>query len=171
MKIAKELAREARRLGICDEWHSELKKLTDKRAMVEMYVAGLDFCLSNDYPSNEYIRSNFKGVLEEYGVFLDDEIDVYNPKQLIALGDTVGQASITEYNVSRIYAKHDSMLNIRITDSAFALIDVLDDAKITIEAIDNARVCVYLYDSGQVDVKTRGENSTIKIINKQQKTY
>ena len=74
MKIAKELAREARRLGICDEWHSELKRLTDKRAMVEMYVTGLDFCLSNDYPSNEYIRSNFKGVMEEYGVFLDDEI-------------------------------------------------------------------------------------------------
>lgn len=45
MKIAKELAREARRLGICDEWHSELKRLTDKRAMVEMYLAGLDFCL------------------------------------------------------------------------------------------------------------------------------
>lgn len=109
--------------------------------------------------------------MEEYGVFLDDEIDVYNPKQLIALGDTVGQASITEYNVSRIYAKHDSTLNIRITDSAFALIDVLDEAKVTIEVAGNAKVCVYLYGSGSADTKTKEDDSIIKIINKQQKTY
>ena len=171
MKIAKKLAREARRLGICDEWHSELKKLTDKRAMVEMYVAGLDFCLSNDYPSNEYIRSNFKGVMEEYGVFLDDEIDVYNPKQLVALGSTVGQVNVTEYNVSRIYVKHNSTLNIRIADNAFALIDVLDEAKVIIEVAGNAKVCVYLYGSGSADTKTKEDDSTIKIINKQQKTY
>ena len=36
MKIAKELAKEAKRKGICEPWYKELKTLEDKRAMVHI---------------------------------------------------------------------------------------------------------------------------------------
>ena len=74
MNLSKELAERARKKGICKEWHDELLSLKDKDKMIKMYLRGIDFCLSNDYPENDFIRSYFKGAMEKYGVFLDDAV-------------------------------------------------------------------------------------------------
>ena len=88
MSVAKELAKEAKKKGICSEWHGELRKLGDnKRAMLQMYIKGIDFCLKNDFPSNDYIRANFKGTMEDFGVFLDEpNLNITNFAKCVALG-------------------------------------------------------------------------------------
>ena len=73
-KVTKHLAKAAQANGICTPWLNELKSLDDKDALVDMYIRGIDFCLEHDYPSNDFIRENFKGVMEKHGVFLDDAI-------------------------------------------------------------------------------------------------
>ena len=60
MKLSKELARQAKAKGICAPWHAQLLTLQDKEAMVDMYLKGIDFCLANDYPKNDFIRTHFK---------------------------------------------------------------------------------------------------------------
>lgn len=170
MKIAKELAKEAKRKGICEPWYKELKTLEDKRAMVAMYVKGIDFCLSHDYPSNEYIRANFKGVMESFGVFLDDNINIVNFRRCIALGNTKGRIEIGSYGVCEIFAKHDSELAIIVKDNAFVEIDVFDNSVIHVHAQDRAKVHINRYEGGKVTTDTIGE-AVIKIVEKHKKTY
>lgn len=63
MDLAKELARQAKKKGICKPWYNELKSLNGDNinAMAQMYLKGIDFCLANDYPDNGFIRTHFQG--------------------------------------------------------------------------------------------------------------
>ena len=108
MDLAKELARQAKKKGICKPWYNELKSLNGDNinAMAQMYLKGIDFCLANDYPDNGFIRTHFKGKMEQYGVFLDDDIKIENKPKCVCLGATCGRIEITGFNVCEIYAKH-----------------------------------------------------------------
>ncbi|GBU07960.1 hypothetical protein AwDysgo_12910 [Bacteroidales bacterium] len=170
MKISKELAKEAKCKGICKSWLAELKGLEDKKQMVHMYLKGIDFCLSNDYPSNEYIRANFKGVMESLGVFLDDRIVLVNIAKCVSLGSTKGSIEITGFGCSEIFVKHTSELTIIAKDDAFIMVDVFDDAIINIQAHDRAKVCVNRY-MGATIVPYENDCSVIKIVEKIKKTY
>lgn len=173
MKIAKELAKEAKRKGICEPWYNDLKMLGDnKKAMVAMYVKGIDFCLSNDYPSNEYIRENFKGVMEDFGVFLDDTINLVNYKRCIALGRTKGRVEIASYGVCEVFAKHDSELRIIAKDNAFVEIDIFDNAVVYVHAQDRAKVHINRYGGNIIsDPIEDGNLAMVKIVEKHKKTY
>lgn len=171
MSIAKELAKEAKKKGICKEWHGELKKLGDnKRAMLQMYIKGIDFCLMNDFPSNDYIRANFKGVMEDFGVFLDDpNLNITNFPKCVALGKTSGMVAITGFNVCEVFAKHHSSISIEAEDNAFIVVDVFDDAVLTVHARGRAKVCVNRY-GGVVNAKSE-DGAMVKVVEKHQKTY
>ena len=78
MKVNKQLAHDAKKKGICEEWFARLMETEDKGKLVNMYLEGIDFCLSNEYPSNEFIRRHFVGTCEAYGVFLDRAITAGN---------------------------------------------------------------------------------------------
>lgn len=167
--IAKELAKQAKSKGICNDWHKQLKSLTDKRAMVDMYIRGIDFCLSNDYPSNDYIRANFKGVMEEKGVFLDDKISLVNFRYCVALGTTQGEVKTTGYKVCEVFAKHESNLNIIVEDNAFVEIDMFDNSVVSVTSSGKAKVHINRY-GGTLTFDER-EESIIKVVEKNKKTY
>ena len=170
MKLAKELAAEAKKKGVCEPWYKELRTLDDKRAMVEMYIKGIDFCLKNDYPGNDYIRDNFSDIMEDYGVFVDDEIDLANVRRCIALGATNGRVAVSGYSVCEIYAKHRSRLEVTVNDHAFVRIDAFDNAEINIHALGESRVLVNQY--GGCAVTFDNESTAyVKIVNKNKKTY
>lgn len=170
MKLSKELAMQARKLNICQEWHDELKTLDDKRAMVLMYLKGIDFCLANDYPNNEYIRNNFAEIINEYGIFLDDRFSIDNPDKCVLLGNTNGMVDVDGYHVSELFAKHDSTLTINARDKAFVMIDVFDSAGVRVSATGDSKVCVNMYGDAHVWHESH-DSAVIKIIKKQQKTY
>jgi hypothetical protein len=173
MDLAKELARQAKKKGICKPWYNELKSLNGDNinAMAQMYLKGIDFCLANDYPDNGFIRTHFKGKMEQYGVFLDDDIKIENKPKCVCLGATCGRVEITGFNVCEIYAKHNVKLNVIAKDNAFVVIDVFDDAVVNVCASDRAKVCVNHYvGNGQV-IKCAMDDATIKVIEKHKKTY
>lgn len=140
--ITKQLAKRAKEHGICKPWYYELKTLEDKEALIEMYIRGLDFCLEHNYPSNDFIRQHFKGIMEKHGVFLDDAIELQNPSRCIALGETNGKVEADEYAVVEVWAKHQAALNIIAKGNAFVMVDVYDDAVVNVCAYDRAKVCV-----------------------------
>ncbi len=169
MKLSKELARAAKAKGICAPWHAELLTLQDKDAMVEMYLKGIDFCLSNDYPNNDFIRTHFKGVMEKHGVFLDDEIKIENNPKCVCLGATCGRIATGGFETCEVFAKHDAELNVVAKDNAFVMIDVFDNAVVSIYASDRAKVCVNHY-GGKI-TKTTTDDAVVKIREKNKKTY
>jgi hypothetical protein len=168
MKIGKELAKQAQRFKICQEWHDELKTLEDKRAMVQMYLKGIDFCLVNDYPSNDYIRRNFGDVINDFGVFLDNNIDLINVIKCVALGLCKGRVEINNFNVSEIFIKHGSALNIVAKDNAFVMVDAFDNTVVHIEAYNHAKVCVNRYGNANINQKVV-DMAMVKIIDKHKK--
>jgi hypothetical protein len=170
MKISKVLAKEAQKKGICESWYKELRTLEDKQAMLAMYVKGIDFCLSQDYPSNDFIRANFKGMMESFGIFLDDNINIVNFRRCIALGNTKGRVEVGSYGICEIFAKHESNLAINVKNNAFVEIDVFDNSVVHVHAQDCAKVHINRYEGGKVTTDTSG-NAVIKIVEKYKKTY
>jgi hypothetical protein len=170
MKLSKELAKKAKQFNICQEWHDELKTLEDKRAIVRMYLKGIDFCLANNYPSNDYIRENFKGEMEKFGVFLDDSIDLVNVSKCVSLGHTKGRIETNDFGCSEIFVKHSSELTIIAKGDSFVMVDLFDDAVIHVQVHDRAKVCVNRYGNSQVD-HMQFDFGMVKIIEKLKKTY
>lgn len=169
MKLGKELALEAQRNGICSEWFDAMKNLTDKKALLEMYVKGIDFCLSNNYPSNDYIREHFKGEMEPFGVHLDEALLLQNPRTVVALGKCSGSIKVDEFTVSEVFIKHQSDLTIKAKGNSFVMVDIFDDAKVYVLAADESKVCINRY-GGDVSYDTR-DNGIVKIKEKNKKTY
>ena len=163
----------AKKKGICKPWYDELKRFgNDKHAMIQMYIKGIDFCLSNDYPSNDFIRENFKGTMEDYGIFLDESVNLINYRRCVALGKTHGRVETGSYGVCEVFAKHDSELIVIAKDNAFVEIDVYDNAVLHIHATDRAKVHVKHYGGSVVaDPIADGDSAIIKIIEKYKKTY
>lgn len=171
MDLAKELARRAKKDGICKPWYNELKSLQDKKAMIEMYLKGIDFCLANDYPGNDFIRKHFKGEMEQFGIFLDDEISIENPRKCVCLGMTSGRIVVNGFNACEIFAKHNAKLDIYAKDNAFVVIDVFDKSEVRIHASDRAKVCVNRYIGNNAVIKDEADEAFVKIREKQKKTY
>lgn len=169
MKLSKELARQAKAKGICAPWHAQLLTLQDKEAMVDMYLKGIDFCLANDYPQNDFIRTHFKGVMEAKGVFLDDNIKVENKPKCVCLGATQGRIDVNGFEVCEVFAKHNAELNVVAKNNAFVMIDIFDDAVVCIYASDRAKVCVNHY-GGSITKNAMGD-AIVKIREKNKKTY
>ena len=168
--LAKALAREARRKGICDEWHRDLMTLNDKDAMLDMYVRGIDICLSNDYPDNDFIRVHFKGTMETHGIYLDDHVKLTNPERCLALGETRGSIHVSGYTVTEVFAKHNAHLSVTADDHAFVMVDAFDRSEVTVSARDIAKICINRYGSARITIAS-GSTGQIKIIEKHKETY
>jgi len=170
MKLAKELAKQAAKLGACPEGYSGLKNLSDKKGLIEMYLSNLEFCLSHDFPDNAFIRKHFSGLMEDYGIFLDDAIALSNPSKCIALGQTTGSIILDGYAAAEIFVKHTARLNIVAKDKAFAMIDVFDQAEVVCEVYGAAKVVINKYGAATVSAK-QYDAGLLKITDKRKNTY
>ena len=172
MDLTKELAKEAKRKDACKQGYDQLITIapSDKIAMVQLYLRNIDFCLGNDYPSNEFIKANFNGVAQDMGVFVDERINVENAPKCVCLGATNGTITVLGFSVCEIFAKHDAKINIKAKDNSFVMVDLFDNAVINIHAFDRAKVCVNRY-GGVVNTIHSDEESRVKIIEKETKSY
>lgn len=171
-KLSNELATLALRSGAkrdCPVFN-KFRSAESKDDLVEMYMEGIDFCLSNEFPSNDFIGNHFVGIMENHGVYLDSVVNLVDPAQVVVLGDTKGDIRMDGYTVSQIFVKHQSNLKIKAGDNSFVMIDIFDDASMEIEASGDARVCINRY-GGAILRHTEKGSAAIKIIEKHKKTY
>lgn len=168
--IRKELAEQAKNNEICKEWLEQLKVAPNLNSMLDMYIKGIDFCFSNEYPTNGFIRRNLKGNMEHKGIYLDETIDLHNQKTTICLGDSWLNFLGNEYTVSQIYLKDRVKAKIVAKDSAFIMIDIFDNVELEVEAFGEAKVCVNCYKGAKVKFKEL-DKSYVKVSYKLTKTY
>lgn len=143
-KLSNDLKNKAIGLGLCNQWTAEWGS-PDKDELLDKYVRGIDFCIKNDYPSIEYMKSNFTGVMENHGVFVDNILDLNNRSVAIINGKCEGLLSYNKYNTGRIYVRHESIVRIVAKENSKIFISTYDNSKITVECLDNAKVYVYKY--------------------------
>lgn len=164
----------AKKNGICEDWYKELRTTEDIGKLLKMYLDGIDFCLSNEYPPLPFISKHFAGTMEAYGIFMDYQIAARNSEYVVALGACIGVAEYTGFAVGQVFVKHGSKLTIKASGNAFVMVDVFDETEVEVIASDNAKVCVNQY-GGNITTTIEDEaglgSSRIKVIRKQSKTY
>lgn len=172
MEINKELALEAKKHNICEDWFNDLLHTDNKERLIKMYLEGIDFCLSNEYPSLSFIKQNFVGVMEKYGIFLDGVINTTNSRYVVALGSCNGSAEYIDFGVGQVFVKHESKLTVKASGNSFVMIDMFDESEVEVIATENAKICVNHY-GGNLTTTTDSDtgNAIIKVIRKHSKTY
>ncbi len=139
--------------GLCFPWQAKLTNNLSVAALVKMYIKGIDFCISNDFPDLPFLRDNFKGKSEPYGVFIDETIVMSNKPDIVLNGNCKADLLYDGYSVSRLFIRHDSVVGIYVCGNALVTIDVFDNAILNISAAENCKVIVSVYGKAMVDIK------------------
>lgn len=169
MELADQLKQDGVAKGLCRLWRGKLKAGMSIESMIQLYIRGIDFCISEDYPTLEFIRANFKGKCEPYGAFVDDEIEMRkNAPDTVLNGECKAMLEYDGFSVSRIFIRHDSQAAVNVADHAMVTIDAFDNSRLIVaSAGKDAQVLVNLY--GDAQVECIGVGIQVKKMNK--KTY
>lgn len=143
--VSKELKEKAIALGLCEEWTNEWQN-EDKDTLCEKYVKGIDFCIMHNYPSTQYMKDNFDGIMQNHGVFVDDKGTVNNLPKAVINGLSIMDMSYDKFSVGTIYLRHNSALNIIAKDNAKVFIFTYDNCILNVKCSDSA--IVYIYNHG-----------------------
>ncbi len=133
-------------------------------------MRGIDFCIRQDYPTLDFMRDNFRGECEPFGIFVDDEIaePIKNRPDIVLNGACKAMMEYDGYTVSRVFVRHNSQAAINASDYAMVTIDAFDNARIVVATSgENAQVIVNMYGCAQIECIGVG----IKVRYTNKKTY
>ena len=167
MELIEQLKQDGIAKGLCLPWQNKLRDGVSVKRLVDLYVRGIDFCIKNDYPTLDFIRENFKGKCEPYGVFVDEqELDLRNVPDVVLQGDCKGTLSYGGYSVCRAFIRHQSEAAIKVSGYACITIDVYDDAYLNLETVgSSSKVWVNVY--GKARINHTGQGIKVKYITSQ----
>nr|DAF67755.1 MAG TPA: hypothetical protein [Caudoviricetes sp.] len=165
MDLVQQLKKDGTDKGLCRLWRSKLIGDLSVEELAKLYIKGIDFCISEDYPTLDFFREHFKGKCEPFGIFVDDEVTERNMADVVLSGDCKALMEYDGYTVARVYARHNAQGAINVCDHAIVTIDVFDNSNLVIAvAGSDAQVNVNLY--GNSHVETFGTGIGIRKTNK-----
>ncbi|MGV8135923.1 MAG: hypothetical protein AB2L20_11970 [Mangrovibacterium sp.] len=139
--------------------------------MARMFVKGIDFCISENYPTLEFLRQNFMGLLIEHNIFIDDkDIVRVNVPDVVLNGDCIANLFYSGYTVSRLYIRHDSKATILTDGHSILTIDAFDNATVNIDILESSKVIINLYGNAKA-VPNVGTYAKAIVRNKNKATY
>lgn len=145
-RLNTELRQQAVDLGLCAKWQRGWTSDKDPQELVEMWKKGIDFALLHDYPSNDFIKSNFdRELLHRNLVYVDEHIDLKNaPNGIYVLnGECTGTLWFNSWAAATVYVRHSSQVTIIADDSAKVFVRLYDEADAEIMELDEAVIKVY----------------------------
>lgn len=153
--------------GVCQKGAKDLSGDLSVERLSQLFFKYVDFCVGRDTPSLEQLRK-FKGKVEEYGIFVDDEVKTDDLENAVLNGDCKGFLKYTGYSVSRLFVRHTSQAAVNVEDFANVTIDVFDNTHLYLAvAGTNAKVFVNVYGDAQVECNGSG----IQLEYKHKNTY
>lgn len=156
--------------NICTPWAEKISHARSVDDLLKMYVAGIDFCLEHDFPSNADLVTLGGDHINQYGIYVDQTIKLTDRPFIVLLGRSSGTVKYSGFNTAQIFLKHNSSSNILVQGNASVIIDCFDDSVLNIEVSDYATAFLNVYVGAQVNYKSSGKG-VVKIINKLTKTY
>ena len=157
--ISELLKNQAVGFGLCKEWTAEWGN-PNKDELVQKFVRGIDFCIEHNYPSVEFLKENFDGVLQKYGVYAKSEFSVFNEK-FLDVNNSFGSAKNNLHFDTDCYVRNNSELTISAMDSSSFHISIYDNSILNIRCFNNAKVYVYKY-GGTVNIEFGEERVFIR---------
>ena len=87
-KLNETLRNKAIELGLFNEWQKDWSESWSNDTLISKFFDGMDFCLSHNYPSNEFIKANFDDkFLISNNVLVDVIRSILNSKQAAIFGN------------------------------------------------------------------------------------
>lgn len=171
MEITEQLLADGIAKGLCNAWQAKLTPRADVRRLARLFIEGIDFCIGKDYPTLDFLRDNFKGKSEPYGVWIDDVVRLCDAKEAVLNGDCKGFLEYGGYTVCQLWVRHGSKAAVNVGDFAHLTIDMFDNSEIALAVTgDKAKVFVNLY--GFAKCQQVGDwRGCVTIRNTNKKTY
>lgn len=156
MELIEQLKTDGINKGLCRLWQRKLHEGLSTEELVKLYIKGIDFCISENYPTLDFLRENFKDKSEPFGVFIDDELPpMKNEPDIVLNGACKAMLEYDGYSVSRLYVRHDSEVAVIVSDNAIVTIDLFDNATLHLSVIGN---------DANVSINAYGGNTTTEYI-------
>lgn len=164
------IEKKARESGICEPWAEKILQAQSVDDLLELYLSGIDFCLSNNFPSNKDLLRLGGEKLKEFGIFIDSNISSANTPHTVLLGASKAQLTADRYSVYQIFLKNTSQAEIVVKDHAFVVIDCFDFTHLNISSFGKSKALVNVYGQAQVH-HFSVDDSYIKVVHKHKRTY
>ena len=164
------ILKEALKHGLCQPWAEQMAQFTTADQMMDMYVRGIDFCFSTGFPSNEVLVQEAGSVMNNYGVYVDTDVQLCNASFSVLLGKSLSVLRLTGYNVGELYLKDSTVCTVEAADNSYLTIDCFDKSKLDIHSSGSAQVRVNIYGSASCNYSSTG-TSSVKIVHKHKATY
>lgn len=130
-------------LGLCGQWQKMWDGKWDRPTMIAKYKEGIDFCLKNNFPANDFITSNFtKKSLRKGGVFINDKYSVLNERVTVVRGNSEIIARYNGMAVSELYVADNSTVHIFAKNNSHVIVHLLGNAEITASQNDQSTIMV-----------------------------
>lgn len=146
MELVEQLKSDGIAKGLCRMWQMKLRSGMDIEELVGLYIKGIDFCISEDFPTLDFLREHFRGRCEPFGVFVDDDIAPADTRpDMVLNGGCRAMLEYDGYSVSRLYVRHTSEVAVVALDDAYVTVDMFDSARLHLSVVGDARVIVNVY--------------------------
>jgi len=151
--------------GLCSDWQGKLNDGAGIKRLSELFIRGIDFCISENFPTLEFLRDNFKGKCEPYGIFIDEEVAEKNCQNVVLNGECHAELTYEGYAVSQVFIRHESKVEIIASGHSFITIDAFDNSFVKITTLSpSASVIVNVY--GDAEIKYIGQKPKMRVKNK-----
>lgn len=124
MNISEQLRQLAIENGVCDKFLNGWSGNESMDELIDKYWKGMDFCIDKNFPPVEFIRSNMKGSIEKYGIFIDGSFNVTDMKSIALYEGADGTSSYQSFSTGDIYMFNGSRLNLIVGEHAFVYISM-----------------------------------------------
>lgn len=164
MKLIQQLKADGMEKGLCRMWQIKLHAGLSTEELAKLYIQGIDFCISEDYPTLDFLREHFRGKCEPFGVFVDDDVPpTTNKPDMVLNGACRAMLEYDGFSVSRLYVRHTSEVAVIVSDHAALTIDLFDNAKLHLSIVgDDTTVSVNVYGK-QTTTEYIGDSAKSKV--------
>lgn len=133
---------EAKRQGVCEEWHREMLRKPSVERLCKMYFKGDDWAMEHDFPSAEMLR-HFKGQTEAFGLFVDAQEDLPVRPYVALFGKSNVALRYGGYSVSHLIIRHESHAHVQAQGNAIVFVTLMDKATLSPTIEDQATIKIF----------------------------
>jgi hypothetical protein len=145
MRASRQLYDQAIKLGLCSKWQGDWNG-ESVESLCSMYKRGIQFCIENDYPSVEFMVDKFRGKTEKHGLYISERFSIKAEQDVYILnGNCNGKVENNGWGVTKIYVRHNSVLNLVVRGNSMTYIDMYDNTSLDLTILDKAQVTINKY--------------------------
>lgn len=161
----------AKAAGACPEGVQAILDRGKPEELIQLYKKKIDFCMEQNFPSNEYLSEHFDSdLLAGNGILLNRTAKLENSDFVVLLGGSEVEMTVDQYTVSQVHVKHASKAKLSIEGNAFVVIDCFDNSQLVVDAFGAAKVRINVYGDAQVTANDF-DSAVIKIDRKNKVSY